>query len=79
VISLILRLWPYSETRERVAFEGCFAGISEKLSAVATPDAGTGVLGLDGSIVTLWTGCLLPGLLTAPFDFIIERLWSQHH
>ena len=64
---------------ERAPLEGCVPSVGEGIAAGATPDAGTVVPGLDGGLATLWTGGLFPRLLTAPLDFIIERLWTQHY
>ena len=64
---------------ERSAFEGCVAGVGERISAVGTPQPGTAVPGLDGGFTAIWTGCFFPHLLTVPLDFLIERLWAQDY
>jgi hypothetical protein len=63
---------------ERAAFEGSVARVREYVPAVSSPDGGTGVPGLDSSFVTLWTRSLFPGLLTAPLNTGIKRLWTQN-
>jgi hypothetical protein len=64
---------------ERPAFEGCVAGVCERISAVGTPQPGTAVPGLDGGFAAIWTGCFFPHLLAVPLDFLIERLWTQDY
>jgi hypothetical protein len=64
---------------ESAAFEGGVASVAEDVAAVGTPDPGTGVPGLDGGFAALWTESLFPRLLTAPLDFLIERLWAQDY
>ena len=63
---------------ERASFEGSVARVGEHVPAVGTPDAGTGVPGLDRGVTTFRAGGFFPGLLTAPLDLRIERLWPQH-
>ena len=64
---------------EPPAFEGCVASVGEDVAAVGTPDPGTAVPGLDSGFIALRAGSLFPRLLTAPLDFLIERLWAQHY
>ena len=64
---------------ECAAVKGRVPRVGEGVAAVGTSNSGTVVPGLDGGFATLWTGCLFPGLLTAPLDLRIERLWPQHY
>ena len=63
---------------ECAAVKGRVPRVGEGVAAVGTPNSGTVVPGLDGGFATFWTGCLFPGLLAAPLDLRIERLWPQH-
>lgn len=64
---------------ESAAFEGRVVRVDEDVLTVRTPDAGTVVPGLDGDFTTRRAGSLFPRQLTAPLDFLIERLWTQHY
>ena len=64
---------------ERPAFEGCVAGVGERISAVGAPQPETAVPGLDDGFVAIWTGCFFLNLLAVPLDFLIVRLWTQDY
>jgi gamma-glutamyl phosphate reductase len=61
---------------ERTPFGRCIARVGEHVPAVRTPNARTVVPGLDSGVTTLRTRGLFPGLLAAPLDLCIERLWT---
>jgi hypothetical protein len=58
---------------ERAAFEESVARVRVYKPSVSTPDAGTGVPGLNNSFATLWTRSLFSGLITAPLNLRVER------